>query len=251
MVITCCTLLGRIFPVPNIVVLIQTWSWSTDSHPTKCPDIRQLFVSEFKVPTLDQLQSTTPIDKLTMNGLLIACSARHHIPHLPDSLKPYLILLDDPVGLPVCRACQAALLPKSVLDHLRKHHQLPEGLRGTVRSMVATLPSLDFDDVPKNPDDSAPLEALRVVDAFQCKHCPFIRRDLTDVRKHIDQEHNLSAAGSYTKMQAQSFFGGRRAVYWRFCVVPKTRILREEPPCWGFMGKASGTDVRQPGTGRK
>jgi hypothetical protein len=175
-----------------------------------------------------------------MNSLVIASPARHHIPQLPDPLKPYLILLDGPVGLPVCRACQAALLPKSVLDHLRKH-QLPVGLRGTVRSLVATLPTLDFDDVPKKPDGSSPLEALRVVDAFQCKHCPFIRRDLTDVRKHINQDYNLSAAGSYNQMQAQSFFGGPRAVYWRVCVVPKTRILREEPPCiWGFYGKGFG-----------
>jgi hypothetical protein len=176
-----------------------------------------------------------------MNGLVIASPAGYHIPQLPDTLKPYLILLDGPVGLPVCRACQTALLPKSVLDHLRKHHQLPAGLRGTVRSLVATLPTLGFDDVPKKPDGSAPLEALRVVDAFQCKHCLFIRRDLTDVRKHINQEHNLSAAGSYNQMQAQTFFGGRRAVYWQVCVVPKTRILQEEPPCiWGFYGKGFG-----------
>lgn len=184
---------------------------------------------------------TTPIHELTMNDLVIASSAGHRIPQLPNPLRPHLILLDDPAGLPVCQACQAALLPKSLLDHLRKHHQLPVGLRGNVRLLVATLPSLDFDDVPKKPDGSAPLAALRVVDAFQCKQCPFIRRDLTDVRKHINQEHNISAAGSYDQIQAQSWFGGRRAIYWRVCVVPKTRTVREEPPCtWGFYGKGFG-----------
>jgi hypothetical protein len=182
-----------------------------------------------------------PIDKRTRNGLVIVSSSRHHIPHLPDPLKPYLILLDDPVGLPACRACQAALLPKSVLDHLRKHRQLPVGLRETVKSMVATLPTLGFDDVLKNPDDSAPLEALRVVNAFQCQHCPFIRRDLTDVRKHINKNTTFPQLAAIPKCKRNHFLSGRRAVYWRVRVVPKTRILREEPPCiWGFYGKGFG-----------
>ena len=182
-----------------------------------------------------------PSHKFTMSSSVINSFARRHVHQLPDPLKPYLILLDDPVGLLVCRGCQAALLPKSLLDHLRKTHELPPGLtRSDVRSLVATLPSLDFDDVPKKPDGSVPTEALRVVDAFQCKHCPFIRRDLTDVRKHINQEHQISAAGSYDQVQAQSWFGGRRAVYWRVSV-PKTGIVREGPPCiWGFYGKGFG-----------
>lgn len=176
-----------------------------------------------------------------MNALVIASSARHHIPLLPEPLKPYLELLDDPVGLPVCRACQAALLPKSLLDHLRKNHQLPVGLRGIVRSLVATLPSLDFRDVAQKPDGSDPLEALRVVDAFQCKHCRFIRQDLSDVRKHINQEHHISAAGSYDRIHAQSWFGGRRTVYWRISDLPSIHTVREEPPCiWGFYGRGFG-----------
>lgn len=134
-----------------------------------------------------------------MYDLLIAGSVGHHAPQLPEPLKPYLILLDHPAGLPVCWACQAALLPKSLLDHLRKRHQLPVGLRGDVRSLVVTLPSLDFDDVPTSRDGSAPLAALRVVNAFQCKRCPFIRRDLTDVRKHINQEHNIPRLVTTTK----------------------------------------------------
>jgi len=183
---------------------------------------------------------------------------------LPDSLDPYLIMLDEPVRLPVCRACQAALLPKSLMDHLRKHHQLPQELRKTVRfflSLISTLPPLDFDDVPCNPDGSAPVEVLRVVDAFQCNHCPFIRRDVTDVRKHINQEHGISAASSYDEIKAQSWFGGRRAVYWRVCdgstaekseCLPAEETSKEtnlslEPPTdtlalcqWGFFGKGFG-----------
>jgi hypothetical protein len=171
-------------------------------------------------------------------------------PQLPDQLKPFLILLDNPEGLPVCCGCQAALLPKSVLDHLRKQHQLPAELRGIVKSLVATLPSRDFADVPNEPDGSPPLEALRVVGAFQCKHCPFIRRDVTDVRKHINQEHSVSATGNYDQIEAQSWFGGRRAIYWRVCDPPKSAASTsytpldfesEGPPClWGLYGKGFG-----------
>lgn len=162
------------------------------------------------------------------------------IPQLPDSLDPFLTLLDEPAGLPVCCECQASVLPKSLLDHLRKQHQLPIELRGAVRSLVASLPSWDFDDVPKKPDGSAPVDALRVVSALQCKYCPFIRRDPTDMRRHINQEHQLSAAGSYDQVQAQSWFGGRRTVYWRVCIAPK-RVAREEPPCvWGWFGEGWG-----------
>jgi len=169
----------------------------------------------------------------------INASAAERVPKLPDQLKPFLTLLDEPLGLPVCRGCQAASLPKSLMDHLRKHHQLPVELKKTVESLVATLPSLDFDDVPSRLDGSDAMEALRVVDAFQCQHCAFIRRDVTDVRKHINKEHNISAAGGYGQIRAQSWFRGRRAVYWRVRVVPAVNL--EGGQCrWGFFGGGFG-----------
>lgn len=138
-------------------------------------------------------------------------------PKIPGPLQLHLTLLRHPVTLPVCLECQTAVLPRSLLDHLRKHHQLPLHLRRDVRCVVAALQPLDFSDVPPNPDGSAPVEGLRVVDAFQCKQCAFIRRDVSDVRKHVNSEHNLPATGSYEKIRAQSWFGGRRAAYWRLC----------------------------------
>ena len=75
------------------------------------------------------------------------------------------------------------------MDHLRKQHHIPVNLRAAVRSLVSTLPSLDIADLPSGWDGYPPLKALRVVDAFQCKHCRFIRRDITDVRKHINKEN--------------------------------------------------------------
>jgi len=95
------------------------------------------------------------------------------VPEVFKQLEPFLLLAVGPacveslLGLPVCRECQAALLPKSLMDHLRKQHKLPVELRGAVRSLTEILPSLDFDDVPNNTDGSAPVEALRVVDAFR------------------------------------------------------------------------------------
>lgn len=162
-------------------------------------------------------------------------------PLLPDRLKPFLILLHQPFGLPVCLCCQSAILPKSLMDHLRKQHQLPVELRSTVRSLVSTLPSFDFSDVPNQPDGSPPLDELRLVDAFQCKHCHFIRRDLSDVRKHINKEHSISAAGNYGQIQAQSWFAGRRAVYWRVCSPPTSEVDSDIPACvWGFFGTGFG-----------
>jgi hypothetical protein len=90
-----------------------------------------------------------------------------------------------------------------------KQHQLPVNLRPIVRSLVSTLSSLDIGDLPSQPDGSPPCKVLRVAEAFQCKRCPFISRDLTDVRKHINKEHEISAAGSYDQIQAQSWLGGR------------------------------------------
>jgi Orsellinic acid/F9775 biosynthesis cluster protein D len=156
------------------------------------------------------------------NSISISPATRIH--ELPDALKPFLVLLDGPSGLPVCRGCQIALLPKSLMDHFRKHHQLPVGLRSTLASLVATLPPLDYDDVPRSLDGSAPKEALRTMDAFQCKLCPFIRRDPSDVRKHINKEHMISATGNYSEIEAQSWFGGRRTDYWRVCIGPTVTI---------------------------
>lgn len=167
-------------------------------------------------------------------------SAARSISRLPADLRPFLHLLDEPAGLSVCRECEAAILPKSLLDHLRKHHQLPVELRKAVRALVATLPPLDFNSVPNKPDGSAPLDDLRVVNAYQCKHCPLIRRDLTDVRKHINKEHQLSATEGYGQIQAQSWFGGRRAAYWRVCVAPKEKEGEGLGCVWGFYGKWPG-----------
>ncbi|TVY27888.1 hypothetical protein LHYA1_G003004 [Lachnellula hyalina] len=137
-------------------------------------------------------------------------------------------------------SCQNALLPRSVMDHLRKQHQLPVELRPAVRSLVSILPQLDASDLPRRPDGSAPLEALRIVEAFQCKKCLFIRQDITDVRKHINKEHDLSAAGNYDEIQAQSWLGGRRAVYWRV-EVGLEELVDDGPHCvWGFFGAGFG-----------
>ncbi|KAE9378433.1 hypothetical protein N431DRAFT_435543 [Stipitochalara longipes BDJ] len=160
---------------------------------------------------------------------------------LPDELKPYVTLLDEwALGLPVCTECKNAVLPKSLMDHLRKQHHLPVNVRAAVRSLVSLLPPLDITDLPTPPDGSAPLKALRVVEAFKCKHCPFIRQDLTDVRKHINKEHCITAAGSYEQIQAQSWLSGRRATYWRV-ERRADRLDWEGPGCiWGLFGKGFG-----------
>jgi hypothetical protein len=53
--------------------------------------------------------------------------------------------------------------------------------------------------------------------AYQCKRCSFIRKDASDVRRHVNSVHEVSAAGGYGEVRAQTWFGGRRAVYWRVC----------------------------------
>ncbi|KAG4431400.1 hypothetical protein IFR05_013111 [Cadophora sp. M221] len=166
-------------------------------------------------------------------------------PTIPNELTPYLTLLAHPPNppLPICIECQAAVLPKSLLDHLRKHHSLPLELRSSVRSFVASVPNplLDFGDVVCNVDGSEPMGKLKVVDAWRCRVvvrverqledermgeseeggresvCGFIRRDVTDVRRHVNLVHGVGAAGRYEACKAQSWFGGRRAVYWRVC----------------------------------
>jgi len=45
--------------------------------------------------------------------------------------------------------------------------------------------------------------------------CGFIRRDVTDIRRHVNLVHGVGAKGMYAACEAQSWFGGRRAVYWR------------------------------------
>lgn len=37
---------------------------------------------------------------------------------------------------------------------------------------------------------------------------------MTDVRRHVNQVHNVSAAGNYRGVRAQSWFGGSRTEYW-------------------------------------
>lgn len=184
-------------------------------------------------------------------------------PQVPDSLQPYITLLGGSTSelpIPVCLGCEVAVLPKSLMDHLRKHHQLPAELRGAVRLFLATHPNLhlDFDDMPRRVDGWPPVEGIRVVDAFQCKRCEFIRRDVTDVRKHINQEHGMSAAEGYEPIRAQSWFGGSRAVYWRVCSCEEgsgassEEVASDDGPIlpvgidfgtvcvWGFYGKGFG-----------
>ncbi|KAH7369495.1 hypothetical protein BKA65DRAFT_486394 [Rhexocercosporidium sp. MPI-PUGE-AT-0058] len=152
-------------------------------------------------------------------------------PTIPQSLTSYFTLHTHPPNhpLPLCIQCQAAVLPKSLLDHLRKHHHLPPELRSVVRSFITSLPdmskSVDFKDVRCNTDEAVPVVGLRVVGAWRCKmvdvegegECSFIRRDVTDIRRHVNLVHGAGAGGMYEACRAQSWFGGRRAVYWRVC----------------------------------
>ncbi|KAL5322994.1 hypothetical protein ACEPPN_007520 [Leptodophora sp. 'Broadleaf-Isolate-01'] len=166
-------------------------------------------------------------------------------PPIPNELTPYLTLLTQRPNPPllICIQCQAAVLPKSLIDHLRKHHNLPPELRSAVRSFIASVPNplLDFGDVLCHVDGSEPVRGLRVVDAWRCRvvvdrelerkdgrvsegeergkerACGLIRRDVTDVRRHVNLVHGVGAAGMYEACKAQSWFGGRRAVYWWVC----------------------------------
>ncbi|KAH9205547.1 hypothetical protein DL95DRAFT_397542, partial [Leptodontidium sp. 2 PMI_412] len=94
-------------------------------------------------------------------------------PPIPDELTTYLTHLTQPPNppLPICTQCQAAVLPKSLIDHLRKHHNLPPELRSAVRSFIASVPNplLDFGDVLCNVDGSEPVRELKVVDAWRCR----------------------------------------------------------------------------------
>ena len=159
---------------------------------------------------------------------------------LPEELKAFLTLLDEPLEMSICLSCQAAILPKSLVDHLRKHHQLPAHLHKTARELAATLPPRDFEHVPKRPDGLAPIKELRVVNAYQCKHCAFIRQDVTDVRRHINKAHGVSATQGYESIHAQSWFGGRRALYWRVCTNTQVTPGELMGCVWGFYGKWPG-----------
>ncbi|PVH74452.1 hypothetical protein DL98DRAFT_604408 [Cadophora sp. DSE1049] len=159
---------------------------------------------------------------------------------IPTPLTPYLTTHTQPPNptLPICISCQAAVLPKSLLEHLRKHHQLPADLRSAVRSFIDSLPGeskgVDFGDVQCGGDGTEPVEGLKVVGAWRCrvrvdglggageevngdggKECGFIRKDVTDLRRHVNLVHGVGAKGAYEACKAQSWFGGRRAVYWR------------------------------------
>lgn len=171
---------------------------------------------------------------------------------LPLDLQPYLTLLSCPTSLciPICLLCSSAILPKSLPEHFRKTHpqQFASSLRPVLKSLIPHLPSITFSCIPPNPHNSPPIPELKTVSAYQCKSCLFIRRDLTDVRKHLNQEHGVSAKDGYEEIKAQSWFGGRWAVYWRVRDGKegegKEGEGKEEmkiPPCvWGLFGAGWG-----------
>ncbi|KAH7383149.1 hypothetical protein BKA64DRAFT_684070 [Cadophora sp. MPI-SDFR-AT-0126] len=170
---------------------------------------------------------------------LITSLADQEAVSIPTPLTPYLNTYTQPPNptLPICISCQAAVLPKSLLEHLRKHHQLPAELRGIVKEFIGSLPGeargADFGDVKIGDDGSEIVKELRVVQAWRCKvvvreegsdgegdgsrgkECGLIRKDVTDLRRHVNLEHGMGAKGAYEACKAQSWFGGRRAVYWR------------------------------------
>lgn len=80
------------------------------------------------------------------------------------------------------------------------------------------------------------VEELKVVRAWMCLLCEdrdenedadenengkgaFIRKDVTDVRRHVNVVHGASARDAYVEIKAQSWFGGRWAVYWKVDLV--------------------------------
>ncbi|KAL2063871.1 hypothetical protein VTL71DRAFT_4365 [Oculimacula yallundae] len=162
-------------------------------------------------------------------------------PTIPTSVKTYLTLQalssqNELRFLPLCIPCQSAVLPKSLLEHFRKVHNLPAEARGDVRRFIAALPeetrALDFSDVEYALDCvRLNVPGLKVVDAWVCKvaiggmdgrdggervkECGFIRKDVTDVRRHVNSVHGVGARGMYGACKAQSWFSGRRAAYWR------------------------------------
>lgn len=196
---------------------------------------------------------------------------------IPTSLTPYLtthtLTQNHPTNpssaitltFPLCIPCHTAILPKSLLEHLRKHHQLPPELRVLVKEFLASLAlcndkigrEIDFGDVKCLRNGAEVVGGLRVVGAWRCTfkgevevavqeeweggdwvgngnedgngtgekkkeeekekeiECGFIRRDVTDIRRHVNLVHGVGAKGMYAACEAQSWFGGRRAVYWR------------------------------------
>ena len=70
-------------------------------------------------------------------------------------------------------------------------------------------------------------------------HCKdFIRKDITDVRRHVNESHGMGAKGGIERIDAQSWFAGRNTRYWR---VDVGKVDVEKMECvWGLFGMGWG-----------
>ncbi len=78
------------------------------------------------------------------------------LPILPAQSKPYIILHDRAPGLPVCLERRSAVLPKSLMDHLRNDINCPWTSGRSSNHWYP--PSIDASDLPSRPDGWAPLK---------------------------------------------------------------------------------------------
>lgn len=134
---------------------------------------------------------------------------------------------------------------------LRNGARLVEELR-VVRAWVCLLCEENGKENEKNEDENG--------DEYENRKGAFIRKDITDVRRHVNIVHGVSAKDAYEEIKAQSWFGGRWAIYWKVDLDLDLRLEKESgdgkeigerswhdmgtgliPPCvWGMFGAGWG-----------
>ncbi|KAK0114815.1 hypothetical protein ONS95_014295 [Cadophora gregata] len=263
---------------------------SSDYRPHIHPEINSALPAASSMPSVTatppEVRVPTPLTSyITTYTLTLTLTQHQNSNPNPDSNHYSTPNSNSKITIPLCTTCRSAVLPRSLLEHLRKQHALPAELRGLVRGFVDSLTvesrRVGFEDLEgwrggcgngdgvgegQGDGEGEVVKGLRVVRAWRCifvvggggsdngsaegrggegvgeeererkrekrgkrgkrgegkncrgeggKECGFIRRDVTDLRRHVNLVHGVGAKGIYEACLAQSWFGGRRAVYWK------------------------------------
>ena len=138
---------------------------------------------------------------------------------IPESLS-HLIHLNEKYSVLICigHGCRYAVSPTAISIHLQRKHKTQLELRRQVDRYIEQSPlEYDYSNIQLPVNGLAPQPIIKVVDGFQCRFCPFLTTDRSNIRKHGNKEHDKKRAADddlFNSVRLQSWFGKRRERYW-------------------------------------
>lgn len=129
-----------------------------------------------------------------------------------DQLTKCGMVYHSDLGILICPACQAAILPNHIITHQKKQHQL-KVMQLDLEAVLASFHVHPHSNVFTPESIQAPIEGIKIHDGFQCGQCTYVCLQASTMKTHWSTKHRhlsyIDGKDRSFPVKAQTLFGSQ------------------------------------------